>query len=109
MFLGLPGVRGLRQEDERDGKLLRVLKVQVQAMCGVVFGLAMVSFALGEVASNNDLERDVFALPALDAHDTWHAEVNSFGDRVTSAFGVREHVADEFSGWILEAAIRHAQ
>lgn len=89
-----------------DRDLFRGLKWQFQVLAAVLFGAATVSFALGEVVANNDRHAVAFAIPALEAHDHWHAEVSAFSGQVKEAFGVREQVADRFSGWILEAAQR---
>ena len=46
------------------------------------------------------------ALPEVNADVTWGTEVQTFANRLGSAFGLSERRAVEFSGWILEAAAR---
>ena len=91
---------------ETDNALFRALKVKFQVIAAVLVGAAMTSFALGGVVANGEMERTALALPALDAHEPWQSEVEEFGELVSSALGVREHVAEKYSGWILEAATR---
>lgn len=76
-------------------------------------GLALLSIGLSvlivmNVSAPRGYERVAFAIPAAE-HVTvpWHSEVAAFGDKVSRAFGVHPHTANEFAGWILEASERH--
>jgi soluble lytic murein transglycosylase-like protein len=59
------------------------------------------------VAAPQGYQRVAFAVPAAE-HATlpWLSEVNAFGHKVSQAFGVQPHTANEFASWILEASER---
>ena len=46
-----------------------------------------------------------FAKPALSS-ETWEERIDTFGAKLVAAFGLEPKTAQEFSGWILEAADR---
>ncbi len=82
-------------------------------LCGLLASLAGV-FALGGIgflatdSASFRYELHAFAVPAQEQTlAPWDENVGLFADRVTRAFGVRRHTAQEFSGWILEASQRH--
>ncbi len=68
--------------------------------------LAVISFAVGNVAVNGDYERLALAKPAAVSRTIHQAEVVQFGNKVSNAFGINDNVAHEFADWILEASER---
>ena len=84
----------------------RELLVCIGAFAVLVGALMLVSFSLGNVVAHQGYETVSFATPAADGRLIRQAEVNRFGNRVSSAFGIKDAVATEFADWILEASER---
>jgi soluble lytic murein transglycosylase-like protein len=74
------------------------------------FSLATVLAATVVVANlgaPRGYERIAFAIPAAErVNRPWQSEVDAFGHKVSRAFGVHPHTANEFAIWILEASER---
>lgn len=82
------------------------LIIKLEAVGVAVALVASAGFA--GLYGQTGFERSAFAIPAgMDQLDAWDTEVDAFAAKVHQAFGVQESVADEFSGWILEASTRH--
>jgi soluble lytic murein transglycosylase-like protein len=80
-----------------------IIAAHLLAVSCAAGGAAAVSF--NEVRPGH--ERIPFAIPAIpEAGRSWREQVDSFGARVSNAFGVRKTTATEFAGWILEASAR---
>jgi soluble lytic murein transglycosylase-like protein len=93
----------LRGNAERLARGAAVLRAQAWLLAGA----ALTCTAVLVLAGDRGLEREPFAVPAAaEARSPWPVEVNQFAARVHKAFGIRRTVANEFSGWILEASRR---
>jgi len=89
----------------RVAEIRRHWLVRVQAGC---LGIALASaLTMSVFAEPSRTERSAFAVPAT-ASTAWRVEVARFAARLERAFKLRDPVALEFSGWILEASRRHA-
>ena len=78
----------------------------IAVFAGMVVTLMTLSFSLGNVISHQGYETVAFATPAHGGRLIRQTEVAHFGNRVSSALGVRNEVAHEFADWILEASER---
>jgi hypothetical protein len=67
---------------------------------------AVLSLAIANVIADQGQVRTQFATPALQTLSPWHEDVQAYGSRLHSAFGIGEETATEFADWILEASIR---
>ena len=94
------------------GRLLSMVKrapfiVRLEVLAVAVALIAAVGLA--EFRGPVDYERSAFAIPAgIHQRAAWEEEVGTFAAQMHRAFGVRKSVADEFSGWILEASTRQS-
>jgi soluble lytic murein transglycosylase-like protein len=80
-----------------------LLKLQGVALAAIVLATLIVV----NVAAPAGYERLAFAIPAAErANRSWQSEVDDFGNKVSRAFGVHPHTANEFASWILEASER---
>ncbi|MFW6094068.1 MAG: transglycosylase SLT domain-containing protein [Pseudomonadota bacterium] len=80
-----------------------LIKAQAVMLAVIVLGTSVVV----NLALPRGYERVPFAIPAAEyAQAPWESEVAAFGGKVSEAFGVRRTTAEEFAGWILEAAAR---
>jgi soluble lytic murein transglycosylase-like protein len=80
-----------------------LLKLQGLSLVAIVLAVAVVM----NVAAPRGYERIAFAIPAAERVNVpWQSEVAAFGDKVSRAFGVHPHTANEFASWILEASER---
>lgn len=91
----------------RMGRLLKrsplIIRLEVLGVCAAL--VAAAGFAGG--LAQQGYERAAFAIPAgMHQRDVWSLEVDAFAVEMHRVFGVRASVADEFSGWILEASTR---
>lgn len=68
--------------------------------------LIVTSLAVSNVIAPQGTVVVAMAKPVANYRTIHQADVAQFGDRVSEAFGIRNHVAHEFAGWILEAAER---
>ena len=99
------------QQQTRGARLGPLLKkapliVRLEALC--VAAALVAAAGIAGLYGQTGYERTAFAVPAgLHKRDVWATEVDAFADEMHRVFGVRESVADEFSGWILEASTRH--
>lgn len=84
----------------------RELWVCAGAFFVLVGTLMVVSFSIGNVIAHQGYNKIAFATPAANHRLIRQAEVDHFGNRVSSAFGIKDAVADEFADWILEASER---
>ncbi len=75
------------------------------ALAGV-FALLTVSFTVGNVIANKEVQEYALAKPAAVGRLIRQREVAHFGDKVSNAFGIENQVAEEFADWILEASER---
>lgn len=73
----------------------------------VVFVLAALS-ATFVVATDEERRRIALAVPESAAKPTWDEERRAFATRLSRGYGLKESLADEFAGWILEAATRQS-
>ncbi len=75
---------------------------------GLVLGaVVLATLTVSAVVNQQVMVRSAFAVPAAGAISPWRDEVAGFADRLQRVFRVQARVADEFSGWILEASQRH--
>lgn len=82
-----------------------IIRLQVLAVAVALFAAVGVAEFYGPVA----YERSAFAIPAgIHQRVAWDEEVGAFAARMHQVFGVRQSVAEEFSGWILEASTRQS-
>jgi soluble lytic murein transglycosylase-like protein len=82
-----------------------VIRLQVLAVAVALVAAVGLPGLYGPV----DYERSAFAIPAgIHQRAAWEDEVGAFAARMHRVFGVRQSVADEFSGWILEASTRQS-
>ncbi len=88
------------------GAVPRAIYAAAGAFAGVVMALMALSFSLGNVVSHQGFETVAFATPAHGGRLIRQTEVAHFGQRVSSALGIKNDVAHEFADWILEAAER---
>ncbi|MEM7099467.1 MAG: lytic transglycosylase domain-containing protein [Pseudomonadota bacterium] len=72
----------------------------------IVSALWLVSFSVGNVLVQPGTVEIALAKPAQTGRLIRQNEVAHFGNKVSSAFGVRNEVAYEFADWILEASER---
>jgi soluble lytic murein transglycosylase-like protein len=88
------------------GRTLTEVFQLVRAQAWQLAGAALTCTAV-ILLTGNPVDRTPFAVPAPAlVKGSWSDEVSNFGERVHKAFGIRRHVANEFSGWILEASAR---
>jgi len=81
--------------------------VLLRAQLWTMAGAALTCTAVLLLAGDRGLQREPFAIPAMQAANSpWAEQVSHFATRVHKAFGISHHVAAEFSGWILEASQR---
>jgi soluble lytic murein transglycosylase-like protein len=103
-------VMDMNSKTSRAGRLLPMLRrapfivrLEIVAVAVALIAAAGLADFYGPV----DYERSAFAIPAgVHQRATWDSEVGHFAVKMHRAFGVRQSVADEFSGWILEASTR---
>ena len=88
------------------GVMPRAIYAAIAGFAGAVMALVALSFSLANVVVHQGFESVAFATPAHGGRLIRQAEVAHFGNRVSSALGVRNDVAHEFADWILEAAER---
>lgn len=75
--------------------------------CAMIAMLLMVvSFTVAKVVVHQGYQTLALATPATTGRLIRQNEVNHFGNRVSSAFGIKGSVATEFADWILEASER---
>ena len=80
-----------------------VIKLHCAALGSVVVAAALVA----NLGLHQGYDMVAFAVPAAPEQiRPWHQEVNTFGNKVASAYGVPSSTAHEFAGWILEASQR---
>jgi len=84
----------------------REIWVGVSAFAVLVGTLILISFAVGNVVAHQGYDKIAFATPAAGGRLIRQTEVDHFGSRVSSAFGIEDTVAHEFADWILEASER---
>ena len=72
----------------------------------LVGALMVLSFTLANVVAHQGYDKVALATPAATGRLIRQAEVTHFGNRVSSAFGIKDSVATEFADWILEASER---
>ncbi len=91
------------------GCLTRTPKAVYAAACALLslpLLLAGLSVAIAKVWSHQGYTTVALAKPAAEVRMVRQTEVARFGSKVSSAFGIADHVATEFADWILEAAER---
>ena len=80
------------------------------ALLALAGGVALVCALMvrGDAAQNGAPHRLIpVAIPAAQATKPhWHEERGAFADRLVRGYGISAAVADEFAGWLLEAAVR---
>lgn len=80
-----------------------VFRLQAALLGTVVTAAALVA----NLGVHQGYQRVAFAVPAAEqSRVPWRTRVDAFGNKVAGAFGVPETTAQEFAGWILEAAQR---
>ena len=84
----------------------RGLYVSLGASAVFAVALLMVSFAVSKVADYQEFEKIALATPTAASRLIRQNEVAHFGNRVSTAFGIKGEVATEFADWILEASER---
>lgn len=82
-----------------------IVRLEVAAVVVALVAAAGLAEFYGPVT----YDRTAFAIPAgVHQRASWEEEVGTFAAQIHRAFGVRQSVADEFSGWILEASTRQS-
>jgi soluble lytic murein transglycosylase-like protein len=78
---------------------------KLQGLLLVMAGLA--TTVVVNLFAPQGYQRVAFAIPAAEhANVPWQSQVDAFGAKVSDAFGVKRHTANEFASWILEASLR---
>ncbi len=96
-----------RSDVRRFLRLLRRIPLIFPLQAGAVVMIFCASYIIAVFSQTQDVVRTSFALPTQTYElRPWYDEVNDFATRMQLVFGVREDVALEFSGWILEASAR---
>lgn len=98
------------RETERaiaDRGLSRALRVQGAAIALFLSLAVVASFAVNSVVVHQGYERLAISTPEIQTLNAWQQDVEAFGNRVSSALGVRLSTAVEFAPWLLEASVRH--
>ena len=85
---------------------IRPLRIGIAAFGAIIFGLIATSWTVSYVIAHQGYEPYALAKPVLVHRVIRQTEVDKFGDRVSSAFGINEATATEFADWILEASER---
>ena len=98
---------------QRAGKLRAALrglpapvKYGVSGYFALIVFLSGLSFSIGTVLMQTDVQTIALAKPATMTRTIRQADVAQFGTKVSSAFGVQGDVVHEFADWILEASER---
>ena len=71
-----------------------------------VMSLVATSLAVSHVLAHQGYENYTLAKPVAMQRVIRQTQVDRFGGRVSSAFGIKQSVATEFADWILEASER---
>jgi soluble lytic murein transglycosylase-like protein len=78
---------------------------KLQGLLLVMAGLA--TTVVVNLFAPQGYQRVAFAIPAAEhVNVPWQSQVDAFGAKVSDAFGVKRHTANEFANWILEASLR---
>ena len=97
-FLLVEGVAGLRR--------FRNARFRTREVRALAAGLCLaVLLVLANALTRQEQVTVAFAKPALPSV-AWEERVAAFGDKLGLAFGLKRGRAQEFAGWILEAADR---
>ena len=87
--------------------LRRALRIQGAAIALFLTLAVVISFAVNSVVVHQGYQRLAITTPEIQTLNAWQQDVEAFGNRVSSALGVRLSTAVEFAPWILEASVRH--
>ena len=91
----------------RAKRMLRRIPLIVRLEGAALVVALVAALSVPTLAGHAGYERVAFAVPAAEESLLWRDEVAKFASRMHQVFGVSPNVAQEFSGWILEAARRH--
>jgi soluble lytic murein transglycosylase-like protein len=101
------GGDGQTEDQTRMAAVIQRLPFLIKLQIAMLLLVVLATVVVINVAAPQGYERVAFAIPAAEhVAQPWQTEVDAFGHKVSQAFGVQRHTANEFASWILEASER---